>query len=105
MTRLYSTGRSLTSTVLATRRRRKAFVDHTLTSFGCRQCGFNEDARALHIDHIVPVSEGGGGDRQLKGYNLKDSTFLKRFLHPNLQVLCANCHAIKGDHGRKSEHE
>ena len=54
----------------------------------CVQCQC-DDIRCLQIDHIIPLN---GGQRILS------ETFYKRIIQgqtENLQVLCANCHAIK----------
>ncbi|SRR6266700_4591282 len=55
----------------------------------CVRCGWN-DIRCLEIDHIIPVR----GDRSLYGIKLYRSIVTGGSTE-NLQVLCANCHAIK----------
>lgn len=62
----------------------------------CKQCGYSKHIAALQIDHIEPILrdkksvQSGYGCQQL--YNR-----LYRGLESieNLQLLCANCHAIK----------
>ena len=49
-----------------------------------------DDIRCLEIDHIVPVR----GDRSIYGAKLYRS-IVSGGSTENLQVLCANCHAIK----------
>lgn len=53
--------------------RRKARV-LARDSFACTQCGGRE---ALEVDHVVPVSRGGGWEET------------------NLQTLCGGCHSRK----------
>lgn len=48
-------------------------------SFRCRYCGAGPDNAELHIDHVVPVSVGGGNDME------------------NLVTACANCNLGKSD--------
>ena len=45
----------------------------------CRRCGVSADHAELVIDHVVPVSRGGGSDPR------------------NLQALCAACNGTKHD--------
>lgn len=63
-------------------------------------CGFNTHPAALQFDHIVPV--GGGGRRGGGVKSMAEARALS--VDPNVQVLCANCHAIKtrenGDYKR-----
>jgi hypothetical protein len=60
----------------------------------CKKCGYDEDERALQIDHI----NGGGVKERRKGYTYQ--VFKKYVDNPELakktlQVLCANCNQIK----------
>lgn len=55
----------------------------------CAFCGrspANTRDLVMHLDHKVPVSEGGTNDES------------------NLQVLCADCNVGKGPHGRRPAH-
>jgi 5-methylcytosine-specific restriction endonuclease McrA len=61
----------------------------TLLGGKCCRCQL-EDIRCLEIDHIVPVR----GDRSIYGAKLYRS-IVNSGSTENLQVLCANCHAIK----------
>jgi len=73
----------------------------------CSKCGYNEDIRALQLDHI----DGDGfKDRKEKKTNKVYRYYVKNLEESKkiLQVLCANCHAIKSienrDHdGKKSK--
>lgn len=75
----------------------------------CVKCGYTEDIRALQLDHI---NGDGYKDRREKGkcgkvyrYYVKNIDEAKEVL----QVLCANCHAIKSienrDHDSKRAKE
>jgi 5-methylcytosine-specific restriction endonuclease McrA len=55
----------------------------------CCRCGC-DDIRCLEIDHIIPIR----GDRSMYGDKLFRS-IVNGGSTDNLQVLCANCHAIK----------
>jgi 5-methylcytosine-specific restriction endonuclease McrA len=55
----------------------------------CCRCGC-DDTRCLEIDHIIPVR----GDRSIYGDKLYRN-IISGGSTKNLQVLCANCHAIK----------
>lgn len=61
----------------------------TLLGGICVRCGW-DDMRCLEIDHIIPVK----GDRSVYGIKLYRS-IVTGGSRENLQVLCANCHAIK----------
>ena len=64
----------------------------------CLSCGYDEDTRALNIDHIV-----GNGIKEFKRYSSHD--FKRRVLREVnsglYQMLCANCNMIKGLEARK----
>jgi 5-methylcytosine-specific restriction endonuclease McrA len=57
----------------------------------CIQCQC-QDARCLQIDHIIPLQ----GKRRVAHKTLYLNVL--RGKTENLQVLCANCHAIKTYH-------
>lgn len=58
---------------ISKRRRREIYIrDH----YQCRNCGSKE---SLTIDHIFPISRGGGNEVE------------------NLQLLCASCNEAKAD--------
>ena len=66
----------------------------------CIKCGYTDDIRALQLDHI---NGDGYKDRKEKGksgkvyrYYVNNIDEAKQFL----QVLCANCHAIKSIENR-----
>jgi 5-methylcytosine-specific restriction endonuclease McrA len=74
----------------------RAYLDTVRVERGCRSCGYRENAAALHFDHIVPLHQLGWVKRKKKWTGPK--TFKEAnalVLDPNVQVLCANCHAIK----------
>ena len=61
---------------------------------GCAKCGYNENVAALQFDHIVALKLGWGGRKKRTGP--KSSVQARELMNdPNVQVLCANCHAIK----------
>ncbi|MGY4567109.1 5-methylcytosine-specific restriction endonuclease McrA [Bradyrhizobium sp. USDA 3256] len=57
-------------------------------------CGF-DDERALEFDHIVPVRRGSSGVRP--GHDCGEALYrqIVRGKREGIQLLCANCHAIK----------
>ena len=58
----------------------------------CAYCGYCKDDTALQIDHVVPLL-----DHERKSIR-SQRPFYRRIINgerDNLQVLCANCHAIK----------
>lgn len=58
----------------------------------CSKCGWNEDSRALHVDH---VNGGGNQDRKKRGH-CPQSLFRDINENPGkYQLLCANCNWIK----------
>lgn len=63
----------------AARRRRPAVLRRD--SYRCCRCGFGgqDKQRALTVDHVVPVAQGGNSKL------------------PNLQTLCLNCNVLKAD--------
>jgi 5-methylcytosine-specific restriction endonuclease McrA len=61
---------------------------------GCAACGYNAHADALEFDHILPVGKGR--------VQVSSPSNLDKILNdPNVQVLCANCHAIKSQAERR----
>jgi len=50
--------------------------------YECVKCGIDADQDVLHVDHIEPISAGGGHEIN------------------NLQTLCPDCHAEKHDEKR-----
>ena len=61
----------------------------------CKRCGYNDNASALQIDHIKPLlrdyGDGSHGSNQRLVAEICRGTKTTK----NLQILCANCHAIK----------
>lgn len=56
----------------------------------CSKCGFDDDWRALEVDHIYGKAQGVEPIRNI-GYWLENPDLA----YEELQVLCANCHRIK----------
>lgn len=69
----------------SSKRKRPAVLERD--DYRCQRCGFGgrDKERALVIDHVIPISHGG------------NSKF------PNLQTLCRNCDALKGDSTEAAE--
>ena len=68
----------------------------------CKRCGYDEDYRALQIDH---VNGDGGKDRKKYGHS---ASALKRDVHSHpekYQLLCANCNWIKRDEQKEQYKE
>jgi len=68
----------------------------------CVQCGYDEDVRALQIDHIY-----GDGMKEYRQFRSKYSLYRYYLKNPELasgrlQILCANCNWIKKD--ERGEH-
>lgn len=77
-------------------KRRK--IAHDLLGGKCRNCGYKEHIQALQIDHIEPEL------RERDTWNsYKVVSKLARGIigTEGLQLLCANCHAIKTFEDRK----
>jgi len=65
---------------------------------GCAHCGYNANPAALEFDHIIPRRvTGEPPTRVMNSYIRLESALTD----PNVQVLCANCHAIKSVGERK----
>jgi hypothetical protein len=61
----------------------------------CKHCGYNEDYRCIHLDHI-----DGGGNKDRKQYGcLSISKYTKMIndysLREKFQLLCVNCNWVK----------
>ena len=70
----------------------------TLSLLGskCRECGYDKDLRALHVDH---VNDNGADERRRIGMG----NVLRKYIRDQIlagskeyQLLCANCNLIKG---------
>lgn len=57
----------------------------------CRCCGYNNDIRALQIDHV----EGGGGEEKAIKSRHRYYLDILNDLGGGYQILCANCHMLK----------
>lgn len=58
----------------------------------CLGCGV-DDFRCLQFDHIDPILRGAGD--KCKPGDMLNNIYMDREGLDNVQVLCANCHAIK----------
>lgn len=58
---------------------------------GCAKCGYRENGDALEFDHIIPRRLTGEGPININAF----VSVRTALANPNVQVLCANCHAIK----------
>jgi hypothetical protein len=57
----------------------------------CDECGYDNDIRALQIDH-----KNGGGNIERRALTER-GVYRRVFEHPDdYRVLCANCNAING---------
>jgi hypothetical protein len=61
----------------------------------CKRCGYNENINALQIDHIEPVLRKISERGLTTGTNMYRAIILGTVDLSTLQLLCANCHAIK----------
>jgi 5-methylcytosine-specific restriction endonuclease McrA len=53
---------------------------HFRDNYRCKQCGRIDDYHKFHVDHIIPIDEGG------------------RSIPENLQLLCPSCNLHKEKH-------
>lgn len=62
---------------------------------GCVLCGF-DNILALHIDHVIAIKRPSYSDRGITtGTALWRKVASGRLPKSEVQLLCANCHAIK----------
>jgi len=78
--------------VAKNRRANFAFLQ-SLVSIQCAICGYNKCLEALDLHHTSPSQKTGHND-QLSTWlpSLSLSTFRRRLLSTEFQLLCANCH-------------
>jgi hypothetical protein len=78
----------------STRRQREVLQQiHAKYGPRCNRCGFDQDVRALQIDHVH-----GGGSAEIRGGRGAGIQGYKRVLSDTTgkyQLLCANCNKIK----------
>src|ERR1700731_3146667 len=81
--------------VNATNRRRKRRLEAIGALGGCCcQCGFS-DERALQFDHKTPILRRTNNTRHKGGsINAKEHKAIVENKEHDIQLLCANCHAI-----------
>jgi hypothetical protein len=58
----------------------------------CRRCGFDEDVRAMAIDHI---NDGGSAHRRERRGGKLHAWLIQNEFPEGFQTLCFNCNAIK----------
>lgn len=74
------------------RDRMRRIVPQVKLFLGCSECGYSAHADALQFDHIIPI----GNLRMMPWQGNSSWAALWRFvLDGNVDVKCANCHAIK----------
>lgn len=79
------------------RKRRRAFIQRVKIKFGCKVCGYNKCANALHFNHIKPEDKQHNIAAMAQRFSI-DS--IKNEIR-KCEVLCANCHA---EHSEAEEH-
>lgn len=71
------------------RKKAQALLCEYKLTQGCAYCGYSENAYALQMDHIIPL-------RNSKRHGISTVAQAQKLIDDsNVQVLCANCHAIK----------
>ncbi len=78
------------------RARRRHWLDKYKMNKGCCVCGYKDHAVALHFDHIEPTAKRAAVAHMIT-YSLK--ALIKEVR--KCRVLCANCHYVKTDRGRR----
>ncbi len=78
------------------RARRRHWLGKYKIHKGCCVCGYKDHAVALHFDHIEPKIKRAA-IAHMMAYSLKALTKEIR----KCRVLCANCHYVKTDRGRR----
>lgn len=72
----------------------------------CNHCGYDKDIRALQFDH-----KNGGGRKDRKRFSNSTFGMIKYYIarpqeaRDKLQVLCANCNAIKIHENGENKHK
>lgn len=61
----------------------------------CKKCGYKKNYAALQIDHIVPIRRTVLQRTKMNGSMLTRAVANGRIDPKTVQLLCANCHAIK----------
>ena len=67
------------------------FINEFKIDSGCAKCGYNLNHAALQLDHIIPRKDSKKRWTGPKWWKQAEELISD----PNIQVLCANCHAIK----------
>ena len=62
---------------------------------GCNHCGYRENHYALQFDHIQPIERKAGSDTRTIGTAIYHGRARFKAWLQRVQILCANCHAIK----------
>lgn len=81
--------------VAAKGKERRAALRKIKLSEGCMDCGYKENAWALHFDHVL-------GEKRTDVTSMCSSTSWSRLMDEvaKCDVVCANCHEIR-THGRR----
>jgi hypothetical protein len=86
----------------STRRQREALEQiHLKYGPRCNICGYDNDVRALQIDHVQ-----GGGSAEIRGGNGAGIAYYLRVLKDDTgryQLLCANCNKIKRHENKEAQ--
>ena len=61
----------------------------------CVYCGYNNNIRALEIDHLVSIRRKSSGVRGASGTVLWQKVANGRIPIKEVQLICSNCHSIK----------
>lgn len=61
----------------------------------CKKCGYKENIVALQIDHVDPVLRSANQRNKKEGSETMREVATGKCSLKKLQLLCANCHAIK----------
>lgn len=73
----------------------RAIRERIIVALGsrCRECGYDRDIRALQVDHIK--NDGRAHRDRSAGNGPRYYLAIEKDAMHTVQVLCANCHAIK----------
>jgi hypothetical protein len=83
-------------------KRQRELLEQIHQKYGprCNVCGYDQDVRALQIDHVQ-----GGGSAEIRHGHGAGIAYYLRVLHDATgpyQLLCANCNKIKRHENREA---